>query len=282
MASIRANGTTLYYELRGDGPGLLFISGATGDAGHWTGVAAILATEYAVITYDRRGNSRSPRPQGWTSTTVDEQADDAAALLRGLDLAPAIVFGTSSGGSIAANLAIRHPAGLRGVVVHEPLLLSGVTNAADIRTQRRALIDKGKGQGGIRAATEHFLLSVAGRQTYESLEPALRERLLLNGDVLLNIETTPYLEYEPTATELASLHLPFLVMASADNRDTTAPGYWRYQAAAHLASRLGTPLVELPGTHMAYLAQPSAFAEALYAAIQTAWPTRSTWRRPWA
>ena len=81
MASIRANGAMLYYELRGHGPSLLLISGATGDAGHWTGVADVLADEYAVITYDRRGNSRSPRPPGWTSTTVDEQADDAAALL---------------------------------------------------------------------------------------------------------------------------------------------------------------------------------------------------------
>ena len=37
MTSISANGATLYYELRGAGPSLLFISGATGDAGHWTG-----------------------------------------------------------------------------------------------------------------------------------------------------------------------------------------------------------------------------------------------------
>jgi hypothetical protein len=43
---------------------------ATGEAGHWTTVADILADAYTVITYDRRGNSRSPRPRGWTSTTA--------------------------------------------------------------------------------------------------------------------------------------------------------------------------------------------------------------------
>jgi pimeloyl-ACP methyl ester carboxylesterase len=263
MASIRANGTTLYYELRGNGPSLLFISGATGDAGHWTGVADTLADAYTVITYDRRGNSRSPRPPGWTSTTVDEQADDAAALLRGLDLAPAIAFGTSAGVSTALSLAIRHPAVLRGVVFHEPSLLSGVTVAADIRAHRAALIEQGKGEGGIRAATELFLVSVAGRETYESLDPELRERLLRNGDVLLTIEMTPYLEHEPTATELASVRLPRLVTAGVNNRDPTAPGHWRYQSAAHLVARLGTSLVELPGPHLAYLEQPSAFAEAL-------------------
>ena len=176
----------------------MFISGATGDAGHWTGVADTLANEYTVITYDRRGNSRSPRPSGWTSTTVDEQADDAAALLQGLDLAPAIVFGTSAGASIAANLAIRHPAVLRGVIFHEPVFRSGVASAANSRERRKALFDEGMAKGGIRAATELFLLSVAGQATYESLDPELRERLLLNGDVLVNIELTPLPEYEPT------------------------------------------------------------------------------------
>ncbi|MGH3934134.1 MAG: alpha/beta fold hydrolase, partial [Pseudonocardiaceae bacterium] len=218
--------------MHGDGPGLLLTSGATGDAGHWTGVADTLADEYTVITYDRRGNSRSPRPPGWTSTTVDEQADDAAALLWFLELSPAIVFGTSAGVSIAANLAIRHPEVLCAVVFHEPVFQSGVTNAAAIGTRRKALIEEGMAKGGIRAATELFLLSVAGQETYESLDPELRERLLLNGDVLFNTEMAPYLEYGPTPAELASVRLPRLVTAGAHNREKTAPGYWRYRRRA--------------------------------------------------
>lgn len=51
------NGTTLYYERRGQGPPVLFISGATGDAGHWTTTAETVASEYTVITYDRRGGN---------------------------------------------------------------------------------------------------------------------------------------------------------------------------------------------------------------------------------
>ena len=144
---------------------------------------------------------------------------------------------------------------------HEPLLLSGVSNAAGIRTHRAALIEEGRSR--IRAATEDFLLGVVGKETYESLDPDLRERLLRNGDVLLNIETMPCLDYEPTATELASVRVPVLVIASANNCHVNAPGYWRYQAAAHLASQLGAPLVELPGMHTSYLAQPRVFAEAL-------------------
>ena len=59
------------------------------------------------------------------------------------------------------------------------------------------------------------------------------------------------------------ISLALVVTAGADNRDTTAPGHWRYEAATHLASQLDTPIAELPGAHMAYLGRPRAFAEAL-------------------
>ena len=93
----------------------------------------------------------------------------------------------------------------------------------------------------------------------------MTECVLLNTRVveMRAVRATEILDYEPTVTELASVRVPVLVIASADNRHANAPGYWRYQAAAHLASQLGAPLVELPGTHTSYLAQPRVFAEAL-------------------
>ena len=63
---VQANGTDLYCEVRGRGPAVLFICGATGDAGHFERVAGHLADVFTVIAYDRRGNSRSARPAGPT------------------------------------------------------------------------------------------------------------------------------------------------------------------------------------------------------------------------
>src|SRR5437870_4353651 len=120
MPSIAVHGTDIYYELQGSGPPLLWISGATGDAGHFERVADLLSDEFTVVTYDRRGNSRSSAPAGWESTSTDEQADDAAALLRGLALDPAAVFGNSYGAIIALDLLIRHPEAVRGAILHEP------------------------------------------------------------------------------------------------------------------------------------------------------------------
>ncbi len=82
------NGARIYHEVRGSGPSVLFIAGATGDGGHFQRVAEILSDEFTVITYDRRANSRSPRPEGWESTSTEEQSDDAAGLIKALGIAP--------------------------------------------------------------------------------------------------------------------------------------------------------------------------------------------------
>src|SRR5215216_4019638 len=122
---IQAGTTKLYHELRGSGPALL-ITGGTGDAGEWTNLAPTLAEEDTVVTYDRRGMSRSPRPDGWTATSIAEQADDAAGLLRALEAAPAMVVGHSGGASIACELVARHPELVRRAVLYEAPLVAVV------------------------------------------------------------------------------------------------------------------------------------------------------------
>jgi len=263
VGSIEANGIRIYYEKRGCGPAVVFVSGATGDAGHWTTVADILADAYTVITYDRRGNSRSPQPPGWTSTTIGEQADDAAALLRSLDLIPATVFGTSAAAGILADLCLRHPHVLHGAIFHEPVFPSGIPDIGAANAARQRLIDEGMARGGPRAAMALYLRGVAGDEVYESLDPQLRERLLGNAEVLFGIEMAPFIAYDPAPGQLAAIGVPCAVTAGAGNRDSAAGGHWRYQAAQWLAAHLGTTVIELPGTHMGYLGQPGHFAEAL-------------------
>jgi pimeloyl-ACP methyl ester carboxylesterase len=119
-----ANGAQLYYELRGAGVPLLLIMGASGCGGVFDRFADVLAEGCTVVTYDRRGNGRSPRPSNWDTTSAEEQADDAAALLDALGLAPAVVFGTSSGGIFALATVLHHPEAVQGAILHEPALFT--------------------------------------------------------------------------------------------------------------------------------------------------------------
>ncbi|MFD4601456.1 alpha/beta fold hydrolase [Streptomyces sp. NPDC058464] len=116
---LAVTGADLHYEVRGAGPALLMISGAGGDAGYYSAVAEDLADAFTVITYDRRGNSRSTGRNG-TPTTLDEQAADARAVVEGLAGGRALVFGSSAGAIIGLTLAARHPEVVSGLIAHEP------------------------------------------------------------------------------------------------------------------------------------------------------------------
>jgi pimeloyl-ACP methyl ester carboxylesterase len=111
--------------------------GASGDAGHFERLAELLADEWTAITFDRRGDGRSPRPAGWSTTSPDEQADDAAALLGALRLSPAAVFGSSSGANFALALVIRHPEAVWAAMLHEPVMTLLTDDPAATRGQRR-------------------------------------------------------------------------------------------------------------------------------------------------
>jgi len=113
-------GATLYYEVRGAGPTLLLICGGVYDAAGYAGLAERLADEYTVVTYDRRGNSRSPLSGPPAAQRIDEHADDARRILDAVGAEPALVFGNSSGASIGLDLVARHPELVRVLVAHEP------------------------------------------------------------------------------------------------------------------------------------------------------------------
>jgi pimeloyl-ACP methyl ester carboxylesterase len=109
--------TELFVSTAGAGPALLLIGGATGTADDWTAVARTLADDFTVVTYDRPGAARRPRPAATLAISLAQQADDAAGLLRVLHLAPAVVVGYGGGGSVACELVAHHPGLVRLAVV---------------------------------------------------------------------------------------------------------------------------------------------------------------------
>lgn len=251
-----ANGTTLYYEVRGSGPPVLFISGATGDAGHFEAVAERLADELTVVTYDRRGNSRSLRPPGWTQTSMQEQAGDAAALLESLHLSPAAVFGTSGGAAIACALLLERPEMVCGVVCHEPPLAAAVPEAAGDPRDMQSMIEQAMTRGGPPAAVEAFVRTAAG-SAFDHIEPGLLQRMKGNGETLFGLELPMFMSYVPDEAALARVKVPVRVLVS----EQTEP---LFDASAHwLATKLGAAISKLPGAHAPYFDSPDDVARAL-------------------
>jgi pimeloyl-ACP methyl ester carboxylesterase len=252
--------TSLYHEVRGSGPALLFITGATGDAGEWAQVASALAQELTVVTYDRRGFSRSPRPVGWAATSMTEQAADAAGLLRALDLAPAVVVGHSSGASIACHLVARHPEVVRHAVLYEPPLLGVVAGGKEIAAGLLARARQGMAEAGPRRAMEVFMRANVGDELvdglFASIDPVERDRVLDNGAVLVAIEIPAVAAFVPDRAGMRASGVPLTVVMGEENRET-----WLGAGSAWLAEGTGAELVELPGGHVGFVTHPDRFVE---------------------
>ena len=132
--TLKVPGATLHYEVRGQGPVLLMICGGLMDAAVYEGIAAPLADAYTVITYDRRGNSRSPLDGPREEQRVEVHADDAYRLVEAIGGGPARVFGNSSGAVIGLDLAARYPGHVHTLVAHEPVVFELLPDREHWRT----------------------------------------------------------------------------------------------------------------------------------------------------
>jgi 3-oxoadipate enol-lactonase len=104
----------LYYERHGAGEPLLLITGWTISAAVFEPVLDLYSEHFECIVYDHRGSARS---SGSAPATMGALADDAARLLTDLRIPRALVSGLSMGGMVAQELALRHPARVRGLVL---------------------------------------------------------------------------------------------------------------------------------------------------------------------
>jgi 3-oxoadipate enol-lactonase len=101
----------------GDGPAVMLLHGwmATGDLNWCAAYRDLINAGYRVLAIDHRGHGRGPRPL--VPFRLSDCAADAAAALRTLGLAPALVVGYSMGGAIAQLVARDHPDAASGVVL---------------------------------------------------------------------------------------------------------------------------------------------------------------------
>lgn len=108
---------SMHYEIEGDGPPLLLITGTGFPGATWrTGPAAYFVDAgFQAITYDHRGVGRSERPEGGYSTR--HLAADAVQLLDHLRLDQAHVLGHSMGGRIVQWIALDYPGRVRSLVL---------------------------------------------------------------------------------------------------------------------------------------------------------------------
>jgi non-heme chloroperoxidase len=125
------DGTSIFYKDWGIGSPVVFSHGWPLNADAWDPQLAFIASNgLRAVAHDRRGHGRSSQP--WDGNTMDEYADDLAAVIEALDLRDAVLVGHSTGGGEVVRYVARHGTSrVRKVVLVgaiPPLMLQTVDN----------------------------------------------------------------------------------------------------------------------------------------------------------
>ncbi len=152
MNWIEVNGTSLRYELSGQGPAtLVLVHEMGGTLDSWDQLLPALNNGRQVLRYDTRGAGLSEKIKG--PVTWDQMADDLAALLDALGIEGKVgLAGIAVGAAICVRFAVRHPHRAAALVLHGPAL--GVPE-----DRRQATIDRAAAAEttGMRAIAETSL-----------------------------------------------------------------------------------------------------------------------------
>jgi esterase len=216
VSEARVNGIRLYYEEHGEGAAIACIHGTGSAAVLWEGAFDALSQLGRVIAYDRRGYTRSERPEPLARATVADHAEDALALLEALDALPAVLIGRSYGGEVALDLALRHPDAVRALVLLEgaPLCLSAESAAFDAALTARLF--EAEARDGVEAVGEALIAAVLGAEAWSAFPAGLRELFTDNGAAIM-AELRGGAGLRVDAEALAAVTQPALLVAAEDS-----------------------------------------------------------------
>lgn len=114
MPKVRAELGDIYYEVHGEGPPLLLVSGLNGTLSYWKPLLPHFTKHFKVILHDHRGTGQSTRS---LVSSVDQMANDALVVMDAAGAKRALYLGHSTGGAIGQTIAIDHPERLLGLVL---------------------------------------------------------------------------------------------------------------------------------------------------------------------
>ena len=279
---VSTEGDDIYYKVRGEGKPILFIAPAGGNGDGYYPSSKMLSERYKVITYDRRANTRSTMnfPDKFD---IRQQSRDALAVIKAAGEEKAIVFGNSSGGVIALDLAAACPEAVYAAVIHEAAIPSVLPAAEAEKWSRffQSCYDVGKEKGSSKGAMR-FYFGVelpAIRLMYDTLKVTKYEKqdattLSLQRisskaatDFLVFNELLPVTSYKPDFGALSKSGVKFFIGCGQYGIKKNT---WYYRAAKIAADRLGCDFVTFPGHHGEYMGNYIPWTKVLEETVQKA------------
>ncbi|MFG2604899.1 alpha/beta fold hydrolase [Streptomyces sp. NPDC048514] len=209
------DGTPLAYEVTGQGPTVILVSGAMSTGGTVAPLAERLAGRCTAVVYDRRGRGASGDTPPYD---VDREVEDLAALIDAVG-AEASLFGVSSGGALVLRAAAGGLPVARVAVYEAPFvdfLAGGAEQEATYKEQLTKALDEGRRGDAVElflrltGLGEEMIRGARQSPMWEGMEavaPSLAHDDAVMGDGLLPRE------------RLAAISVPVLCVAGGASPD---------------------------------------------------------------
>jgi pimeloyl-ACP methyl ester carboxylesterase len=244
---------------------LLCIPGGPADASAFARLAAELATDHTVVTYDPRGLSHSPLEGEFDDAcAIQINADDASRLIAAVTSDRADVLGSSGGAVISLDLVTRYGRQVRTLVAHETPCAAVMPDPAKARREMIDITDTYR-SGGLGAAFPKFAAHVGirggpppqqGDPTPEELEQmAMFQR---NMDFWFGRTMRSIGLYQPDFDALK--HSPSRIVSGVGEE---SKGELAHEGGLGLARLTGCEVAVFPGGHGGFDSHAAGFAEKL-------------------
>lgn len=250
-----ADGARLYFRLDGSSekPALVLLNSIGCDIGLYDAAAPLLLADFRLLRLDTRGHGASDAPAG--DYSLDLLAGDVLAAMDAAGIEKAAVCGTSLGGMIAMELALKAPQRLTGLVL-------ACTSAAMDAAAWQARIDTVRDQG--LAAIAEMALGRFFSDAFRAKHPEQVETVRAG---LLATSAEGYAACGAAIRDMDLLHrlpaitVPTLVIGGARDVSTPFEGHGDRIAAAIP----GATTALLDAAHLPSIEAPAAFAGAVRA-----------------
>ncbi|MEU8431957.1 alpha/beta hydrolase [Streptomyces sp. NPDC029216] len=265
MSSLQVPGATLHYRLQGSGPLLLISQSGEGDADRTVDLVPHLTDTFTVLTYDRRGLSRSRLEEPDRTTSLAEHAEDVRRLLDAVTDEPALMLGCSLGAVIGLHVAVRHPGRLSALIAHEPVaprLLPAAERAwheAELAELQHVHRTAGL-PATVREAARMLGIDTSGKDSEPGLTPQpLNEQRRANFAYFVEHDFSAIIQDTLDPAALTATPTRIIPAVGA----TTPSTVFDLACAAALADLVDEEIRTFPGGHNGNTSHPKAYAERL-------------------
>jgi len=249
MKTAMINGIDMAYRDEGAGLPILFIHAFPLHSAIWERQIVAFSPQHRVIAPDLRGLGASARGSG--AASVDQYADDLAALLGHLEIEQATVVGLSLGGYISFALWRRHRERIAALILADTRA-GADTEAGKQGREKNAQLAEAAGPGAI---ADQMLPKLLGSNAPAALREEVRAIIESNDSAGIAAALRAMAARPDSTPLLATIDVPTLVIVGAD--DTLTPPS---EAEAMFNAIPGCRIAELPSAgHLSNIEVPEAF-----------------------